>query len=228
MILAESVNEGWNNSFPLTGTRPQPEFSVGFRREAFTDEQLGKLAPFIGNFISGDQSYFMATYYMYFPFLTYESMTLAVRATVELFRLIGREMELHQEILVFSISHDHRSVRIYGHYPAIDGKDTKYYRHPIHEFSFTALDGKEKWTAYKFTKNVYETWISAFHNFPKVLGFQKTFSAMIFRDRASLILNHKETVSKVLAAAQGTSTPNTSFTGRGAPKRPRKRLAEGQ
>jgi len=130
---------------------------VGFRREAFTKEQLDKLAPFIGNFISGDQSYFMATYYMYFPFLTCEvkcgaaaldiadrqnahSMTLAVRATVELFKYVGRGTELHREILAFSILHDHRSVRIYGHYPVIDEKDAKYYRHPIRTFDFTALD----------------------------------------------------------------------------------------
>jgi hypothetical protein len=175
-ILIESINEGWNNSIPLTGTRPQPDYSVGFRREAFTKEQLDKLAPFIGNFLFGDQSYFMATYYIYFPFLTCEvkcgaaaldiadrqnahSMTLAVRATVELFRLAGRETEIHREILAFSISHDHTSVRIYGHYPIIDGKDTKYYRHPVHKFDFTALDGREKWTAYKFIKNVYDVWM---------------------------------------------------------------------
>jgi hypothetical protein len=65
-ILTESVNEGWNNSIPLTGTRPQPDYSVGFRREAFTEDQLTKLSPFIGNFIAGDQSLFMATYYVYF------------------------------------------------------------------------------------------------------------------------------------------------------------------
>jgi hypothetical protein len=35
-ILVESVNECWNNSIPLTGTRPQPDYSVGFKREAFT------------------------------------------------------------------------------------------------------------------------------------------------------------------------------------------------
>lgn len=63
----------------------------------------------------------MATYYMYFPFLTCEvkygaaaldiadrqnahSMTLAVRGIVELFRLIKREKELYREILAFSIS----------------------------------------------------------------------------------------------------------------------------
>ncbi|KAH8744172.1 hypothetical protein BGZ57DRAFT_1020191 [Hyaloscypha finlandica] len=55
----------------------------------------------------------MATYYMYFPFLTYEnahSMTMAVRGIVELFRLIKREKELHREILAFLISHDHSSM----------------------------------------------------------------------------------------------------------------------
>jgi hypothetical protein len=160
-ILIESINEGWNNSLLVTGTRPQPDYSVGFRWEALTKEQLDKLTPFIGNFISGDQSYFIAAYYMYFPFLTYKvecgataldiadqqnahSITLAVRATIKLFRLASREMELHREILAFSISHNHRSVRIYGHYPVINRKDTKYYRHPIHTFDFTELDGREK------------------------------------------------------------------------------------
>ncbi|KXL51076.1 MAG: hypothetical protein FE78DRAFT_26817 [Acidomyces sp. 'richmondensis'] len=44
------------------------------------------------------------------------SMTLAVGAIDELFRLEKREQKLHRQILAFSISHDHRSVRIYGHY----------------------------------------------------------------------------------------------------------------
>jgi len=39
------------------------------------------------------------------------------------------------------------------------GVKITFYRHPIHEFSFAALDGKEKWTAYKFTKNVYDIWM---------------------------------------------------------------------
>ncbi|KJZ70771.1 hypothetical protein HIM_09855 [Hirsutella minnesotensis 3608] len=175
-ILIESVNEGWNNSVPLTGTRPQPDYSVGFRREAFTDDQLEKLSPFIGDFITGDQSFFMATYYMHFPFLTCEvkcgaaaldvadrqnahSMTLAARGIAELFRLVDREEEINRQILAFSISHDHRLVRIYGHYPVIQGKDIKYYRQPIHTFDFTTLDGKDKWTAYRFTKNVYDIWM---------------------------------------------------------------------
>jgi hypothetical protein len=195
-VLIESMNEGWNNSIPLTGTRPQPDYSVGFKREAFSDEQLEKLAPFIGDFIAGDQSFFMATYDMYFPFLTCEvkcgaaaleiadrqnahSMTLAVRAIVELFRLVHREEEINREILAFSVSHDHRSVRIYGHYPVIKGKDTAFYRHPIRTFDFTEQDGKEKWSAYKFIKSVYDIWMpthfkklrSVIDELPKELDF---------------------------------------------------------
>jgi hypothetical protein len=38
----------------------------------------------------------------------------------------------------------------------INGKKTTFYYYLIREFSFIELDGKEKWTAYKFTKNVYD------------------------------------------------------------------------
>lgn len=172
--LIENVDEAWTEGIPVEGPRPQPDYSVGFRRSAFTGEQLKRLDPFIGSVF--DTSFFVATYRMYFPFLTCEvkcgtaaldiadrqnahSMTLAVRGVVNLFRLVKREKELHREILAFSLSHDHRAVRIYGHYPVIDGDSTAFYRHPIHEFSFTALDGKDKWTSYKFTKNVYEVWM---------------------------------------------------------------------
>ncbi|KAK3334542.1 hypothetical protein B0H65DRAFT_436873 [Neurospora tetraspora] len=177
--LVESINEGWSSSIPLTGIpRPQPDYSVGFRQKAFTNDQLTKLKPFVGDPLADDQSFFMATKYMYFPFLTCEvkcrlassdldvadcqnahSMALAAQGIVKLFRNVGRENEVHRQIVSFSVSHDHHWVRIYGYYPVIDGKDIKYYRHPIHEFSFTAMDGKEKWTAYRFVKNIYDNWM---------------------------------------------------------------------
>jgi hypothetical protein len=172
--LIENVNEGWTGGIPVQGPRPQPDYSVGFRRSAFTDEQLNRLDPLIGSVY--DTSFFAATYQMHFPFLTCEvkcgaaaldvadrqnahSMTLAVRGVVELYKAVKREKELHREILAFSISHDHRSARIYGHYAMIEEDKTTFYRHPIHTFDFTALDGKDKWTAYKFTKNVYDVWM---------------------------------------------------------------------
>ena len=171
--LYESVNEGWNSAISFLGTRPQPDYSVGFGRSAFTEEQLEKLEPFVGEIGSKLQTFFMTTTRMYFPFLTCEvkcgsgaldvadrqnahSMTIAVRAVVEIFRSVKREKELDREVLAFSISHDDTSVRIYGHYPVIEGDKTTFYRHTIHKFDFTALEGKEKWTAYKFVKNVYD------------------------------------------------------------------------
>jgi len=50
-------------------------------------------------------------------------------------------------------------VRIWGHYAVIDGDDVKYYRHPIRKFDFTELNGKEKWTAYTFVRNIYGLWL---------------------------------------------------------------------
>lgn len=247
-ILAESVNEGWNNSIPLVGTRPQPDYAVGFRRDAFSDVHLTKLSPFIGDFIAGDLSHFMATYYMYFPFLTCEvkcgagaldvadrqnahSMTLAVRAVTNLFRAVKREDEVHRQILAFSVSHDQTSVRIYGHYPVISGKDTKYYRHPIRNFSFTELDGKEKWTAYRFAKNVYDVWMpshfkmicSAIDQLPADLDFDdpSIASTGLSHDlEANCLPQSNISATSPLAepdgllgsAHQARSTPNTSFT----------------
>ncbi|MCJ1403511.1 hypothetical protein MMC11_006734 [Xylographa trunciseda] len=169
-ILVESINEGWNNCIPVMNPRPQPDFSVGFGRSVFSDDQLSKLQPLLGD--PSCLSYFRATYYMYFPFLTCEvkcgttgldiadrqnshSMTLAVRGIVEYFKLVKREDELHRELLTFSISHDQRTVRLYGYYPIIDGSKTEIYRHPIHTFDITTLDGKERWTTYNFTVAVY-------------------------------------------------------------------------
>lgn len=70
-ILIEGVNEGWNNSIAITKTRPQPDFSVAFKREAFTEDQLKRIEPFVGGLT--ETSFFMATYAMYFPFFTCRS-----------------------------------------------------------------------------------------------------------------------------------------------------------
>ena len=61
-------------------------------------------------------------------------MTVAVNGVVELYKAVKREKEL------LAFPHDHRSVGIYGHYTIIEEEKTTFHRHPIHEFSFTALD----------------------------------------------------------------------------------------
>ena len=236
--LIEGVNEGWTAGIPVEGPRPQPDYSVGFRKSAFTDEQFQKISPFIGSL--WDTSFFTATYRMFFPFLTGEvkcgaaaldiadrqnahSMTLAVRGVMELFKLVKREKELDREILAFSISHDHRTVRIYGHYARVEEGKTTFYRHPIREFSFTEQDGKEKWTAYKFTKSVYNTWMpthlkrlcSAIDQIPSGVNFNVSERAYFSATQDSQQSN-ADSLSDLgdddsIVGSQDT-TPRTSFT----------------
>jgi len=243
--LYESVNEGWNSAIPFHGTRPQPDYSVGFGRSAFTEEQLKKLEPFVGEIGSKSTTYFMATTRMYFPFLTCEvkcgaaaldvadrqnahSMTVAVRGVVELYKAVKRKKELHREILAFSISHDHTSVRIYGHYPVIEGDKTTFYRHPIKFFFFTSEDGKERWTAYKFAKNVYDNWMplhhkrlcSAVDDLPPDISFDLSQSASFSQSglqssqesnaESIFMLDQDDSPSSLVGSQE--VTPTTSFT----------------
>jgi hypothetical protein len=256
--LIESTNEGWKNSIPVTQTRPQPDFAVGFRREAFTEDQLRRLEPFVGDLT--DTSFFMATYYMYFPFLTCEvkcgaaaldvadrqnahSATMEVRGIVELFRLLKREKELHREILAFSISHDHSSVRIYGHYAIIDGSKTTFYRHPIKKFDFTSEKGKDKWTALMFVKNIYEIWMpphfrricSVVDDLPYDLDFEVSQRSELesglsqgleshhLSDQSSFdAASHEDADSQSSRAASRDVTPDTSLS-QGAQERAAKK-----
>lgn len=194
---------------------------------------------------------------MYFPFLTCEvkcgaaaldvadrqnahSMTVAVRALVELFRSVKREEELDRKILAFSISHDHNSVRIYGHYPVIRDNDTTFYRHPIHNFGFTALDGKEKWTTYKFVKNVYDHYSSKLHkmicsgidDLPADINFDLSQSAS-FQSRpqstqqtsAESALSENVGQLSFLNSQEATATTSFAQSSERASKRPKDRRA---
>ncbi|EDN09620.1 conserved hypothetical protein [Histoplasma mississippiense (nom. inval.)] len=256
-VLIESINEGWDNSISVTKPRPQPDYSVGFGRSAFTDVQLDKLKPFVGEIADSCTSYFMATFYMYFPFLTCEvkcgaaaldiadrqnahSATIAVRAIVELFRLVKREKEVDREIVAFSISHDHTAVRIYGHYAVLGADRTAFYRHPIRKFDFTEQDGKEKWAAYKFTRSVYDIWMpthlkricSAIDQIPPNVEFDISQSELDFSQQSnteSVPLEADDSQSSQLRYNDSAGvTPTSSFTEQTQVfKKPsKKRLAE--
>lgn len=261
--LYECVNEGWNSAVPSHGTRPQPDYSVGFGRSAFMEEQLKKLEPFVGEIGFKAFTYFMATTRMHFPFLTCEvkcgaaaldvadrqnahSMTIAVKGVVELYRAVKREKELHREILAFSISHDHRLVRIYGHYAIIEEEKTTFYRHLVHEFSFIALDGKEKWTAYKFTKNVYDIWMpiqykricSAIDELPSDIDFDLSQSAsfsqlgcqssQLSNAESAWMLEGANSQSSIASSQEVTPITFFTQTTERAFKKPRNKSAAGQ
>ena len=118
-ILAESVQECWSRSLSIIGSRPHPDYAVGFADSAFTDAQLKKLDLLVGKLEDELDSFYRGTWRMYFPFLTCEvkcgdqalqiadnqnahSMTLAVRGILELYRLVKRQHELDREVLAFS------------------------------------------------------------------------------------------------------------------------------
>lgn len=167
--MIESFNEAWTSAVPFEGTRPQPDYSVGLRRSTFTQDQLAKLG-----WQFGLKTYSTATLDILFPFFTAEvkcgttalttadrqnahSATVAVKGIVELYRTVRRENELHRNILAFSLSHDQQGVRIYGHYPTIESKMVRYHRHVVKIFDIVSEDGKDRWTAYRFVRNIYKS-----------------------------------------------------------------------
>jgi hypothetical protein len=134
-ILRETVNACWVNSTTFIqppgsrpSPRPQPDFGLGFKRDAFSQERLQKLQPFIGDLLK-DSTLIAATYNMYLPFFSTEvkcgaaaldiadrqnahTQSVILRGLRTLFRLVSREKELHREINSFSISHSDVEVRI--------------------------------------------------------------------------------------------------------------------
>lgn len=221
--LVESVNEGWNNSIPVTNPRPQPDYAAGFSRSAFSDDHFGKLQPALGDPLY--RSYFMATFYMSFPFLTCEvkcgttgldiadrqnahSMALAIRGIVALFKLAKREIELHRQILTFSISHDHRTVRLYGYYPIVNSPKITIHRHFIH--SFDILVEKERWTAYDFTVQAYIESLTLLKNIRSVINcLPPNFSLEPFQPSESQFSDPSKSSTPVenLTLAQDTEKP---------------------
>ena len=57
--LVESVNKGWNSAICVTNPRPQPDYSVAFGQSAFTNEQLKKLKPFVGQHLYRPYRFFL-------------------------------------------------------------------------------------------------------------------------------------------------------------------------
>jgi hypothetical protein len=176
-ILRETVNAGWDRTIPFYGPRPQPDYGLGFKREAFTKEQLQKLQPFIG-YNWDDRSYFAATYDVYFPFLTSEvkcgasgldiadrqnlhSQSVLLRGLFELFRLVGRKEELHNTINGFSYSHSDEDVRIWAHLIVMNGDGPEFYREPIARFCIReTAQADNRWIGWTVTMNILDLWVT--------------------------------------------------------------------
>ncbi|KAL3459021.1 hypothetical protein BJX64DRAFT_207847 [Aspergillus heterothallicus] len=193
--LPDMIEEPWDASASLDIElaryyripEPTPYYTVGFpRRSALSAQQSERLEQHLS--FNGDTNFFQASSDVIFPFLTAEGkdsdgslneadkqnlhyMTLAMRAVVELFKLVGREEELDSRILGFSISFDYTTVRIYAHYPIVrksaSGEtNVEFYRHEVNAFSITAQNGKERWTCYRFVMAIYNDWVP--HHFQRI------------------------------------------------------------
>lgn len=173
-ILCESTNEVWTYAQPIIRLQPQPSYAVGFKAQAFTEEQFSKVTEFFDDRCTAETSPIMGTSYMFFPCFSCEigplaitqrqnvhNMTVGMHAVVELFRGVNREAELHRQILAFSISHNHRQVQIVAHYPVILGGITNYFQQILHSFDFADPGCSDRWAAYRFTRNIYDTWMPA-------------------------------------------------------------------
>ncbi|KAF2860523.1 hypothetical protein K470DRAFT_247113 [Piedraia hortae CBS 480.64] len=177
-FLKKSTNQGWNRCRKLTNIRPQPDYAVGFKKTAFTSQQVQRIWPFLG---AGCISPFKARDGMLFPFLACEvkgnggficaarcqnahSMGIAVFGVVNLFRLLGEEETLHRKILAFSIAHDASYVSITGHYPVLSNGSWTVHSHMIFgrklgaREEMTQIGTIGRWSSLTVVKNVYRYW----------------------------------------------------------------------
>ncbi|GAQ39153.1 similar to An07g06920 [Aspergillus niger] len=154
---------------------PRPDYAVGFSRHAFTSKQIRKLKPLLGG--PDETSVCKGIEDMLFPFLACEvksttanlqiaerqnahTLTRCLRGVVELFKLLGRENELHRRILGFSVCHNQEQVQVFAHFPVVEtAEPTSYYRVCIGKWSI--LD-KQRWRSYKFSMAIYHDWVPTF------------------------------------------------------------------
>lgn len=151
--VVDEVNTDWDERCVLAGPQLRPDLAIGLFSSAFTSEEIDKL----NNYTASD-NWTRFTGEMYFPFLMCEvkcgkesldaadrqnmhSTSVAIRAIVRIeqeadkYRLEKKMASLNGQILVFSISHDQKDARLYGHYASIHGEKWTYHRYFIRSFN---------------------------------------------------------------------------------------------
>ncbi|MCJ1449618.1 MAG: hypothetical protein MMC23_010140 [Stictis urceolatum] len=174
--IGDEVQTNWSMCQTLGGTRPKPDYTAGLRRKAFTKDEIRKLLNH-----SAPSQPFLFTPELSFPFLICEaksgdeglnkarrqnihSASIAVNAIIELYKAAyggsdpSQVEGLYGQVLVFTVSHSHSVVYLYGHYavPADDSKRLEFYRYEIALFSLSLDDGRDRYRAYSFVRNIYE------------------------------------------------------------------------
>jgi len=85
------------------------------------------------------------------------------------------------------------------------GKHTQFNRHSIKKFDFTTENGKEKWTSYKFTRNVLEMFYPIHHErICSAVDQLPNFAAEPFSQQSSLELFEQNDSQLTMSDSQQT------------------------
>ncbi|KAI9888820.1 MAG: hypothetical protein M1814_006223 [Vezdaea aestivalis] len=173
--IGEEVQAEWIRCATMGSTKPRPDYVAGLQRKAFTKTEIEKLQ----NYTTIERP-FLFTPNLSFPFLICEAKTglvgmdnahrqnihsgsIAVAAIITLyqnaFRKDSDEVKgLFSKILVFTISHDHTTAKLFGHYAIASNSYARgfaCYRSEIALHSLTLDEGKDRYKMYNFTINLY-------------------------------------------------------------------------
>lgn len=176
--VVDEVNTDWDERCVLAGPQLRPDLAIGLFSSAFTSEEIDKL----NNYTAID-NWTRFTGEMYFPFLMCEvkcgkegldiadrqnmhSCSVALRALLRIeqeadkYRPGKKLPGLCGQILVFSVSHDQKDARLYGHYAVLRGENWTYHRYFIDAFNlFPKRD--DILTLHNFIHNLFKTHLPA-------------------------------------------------------------------
>ncbi|KAK1810039.1 hypothetical protein LTR12_015587 [Friedmanniomyces endolithicus] len=162
--IGEEIQAEWVRCESMGASKPKSDFAVGLQRSAFEDGELSKLENY-----STPQGPFLFTPNLSFPFLICEAKTgqtginkadtqnihsasIAVRAILRLHTGgITKRLKLSWVAYWCSRSND-----------KTDGtaEELQYFRYGIAMFSLTMYEGRDRYNAYNFIRNVYDKFAS--------------------------------------------------------------------
>ena len=169
--FTDEVSTQWHKSWVLAGPRPKPDLAVGFISSAFTIAENEKLTNY-----TSFENLTRPTAELCFPFLMCEvkcgnegldwadrqnmhSCSVAVKALLKLEQKADQYREDKQfesllgNIVVYSISHDQKDARLYGHYALVEEEKWTYYRHHIRHFHI-AHEERDLLALHNFARNI--------------------------------------------------------------------------
>ena len=169
--FTDEVSTQWHESWVLAGPRPKPDLAVGFISSAFTIAENEKLTNY-----TSIENLTRPTAELCFPFLMCEvhcgnegldwadrqnmhSCSVAVKALLKLEQKADQYREDKQfqsllgKIVVYSISHDQKDARLYGHYALVEEEKWTYYRHHIRKFDI-AHEERDLLALHNFARNI--------------------------------------------------------------------------